>query len=102
MRFPKLLALAALVIGGCLSIAGAPASAAPVGSALPAATAASGPAESYMQYRRYRHRYYAPRRAYRRAYRPYRYYRPRYYRPRVVCRIRYTPWGPRRVCFRRW
>jgi hypothetical protein len=92
----RLLAIAAAVMGGYLAVAGAPASAAPVGWGFPAATAASGPAESYMQYRRYRP-YYAPRRAYR----PYRYYRPRYYRPRVVCRVRYTPWGPRRVCYRR-
>jgi len=96
MRFLKLLALLGLIMGGGLSLAGAPASAAPVGSALPAATMATGAPAEYMQYRRYR-RYYAPRRAYRRGY-----YRPPYYRPRLVCRIRYTRWGPRRVCFRRW
>jgi hypothetical protein len=95
MRFLKLLALVGVVVGGCLS-AGAPVSAAPVGSALQAATAATNAPAEYMQYRRYRP-YYTPRRAYRRGY-----YRPRYYRPRVVCRIRYTRWGPRRVCFRRW
>jgi hypothetical protein len=102
MRFLKYLALVGLVMGGYLAVPGAPASAAPLGSGLPITTAASGPAEAYMQWRRYRPRYYAPRRAYRRYYRPYRYYRPRYYRPRVVCRIRYSRWGPRRVCYRRW
>jgi hypothetical protein len=93
MRFLKMLALLGLIMGGGLSLSGA-ASAAPLGSALPAATTAVNAPAEYMQYRRYR---YAPRRVYRRGY-----YRPRYFRPRVVCRIRYTRWGPRRVCFRRW
>jgi hypothetical protein len=96
MRFPRLLAIA-VAAGGYLAFAGSPASAAPAGpGSPPVALETSGPAESYMQYRRYRHRYYAPRR-----YRPYRSFRRPYYRPRVVCRVRYTPWGPRRVCYRR-
>jgi hypothetical protein len=81
----RLLAIGAAVMGGYLAVAAAPASATPVGSGPAAAFASSGPAESYMQYRRYRRHYaprrvyYAPRRVYRRAYyRPYRYYRPAY------------------------
>jgi hypothetical protein len=79
----KLLAIAAAVMGGYLVFAAAPASATPVEST--AGLATIGPAESYMQYRRYRRHYaprrvyYTPRRVYRRAYyRPYRYYRPAY------------------------
>jgi hypothetical protein len=87
----RLLAVSAAFMGGYLVIAGVPASATPVGSGSPAALATSAPAESYMQYRRYRRYYrprrvyYAPRRYYRRAYyRPSGYYRPRYYRPYPV------------------
>lgn len=102
MRILRLLVMVGAVMGGYLVLPSAPASATPFTSG-PLATAAVGePAAAYAHYRRYRHRHYAPRRAYRpyRYYRP-RYYRPRYYRPRVVCRVHYTYRGPRRVCYRR-
>lgn len=97
MRFLRVLAMIGAIMGGYMAVSGAPASAAPLGSAMPEAAAS---AEAYMQGRGYR-RSYAPRRSYRRVYRPYRSYRPRYYRPRVVCRVRYTPYGARRICTRR-
>jgi hypothetical protein len=98
MRFVRVLALVGAITGGFIALSGAPASAAPVPSGALAATAVGEPLVTYAQSRRYRHRYYAPRRTYRR-YRPY--YRP-YYRPRVVCHWRYTRWGRERVCYRRW
>jgi hypothetical protein len=105
MRALKVLAMVAAIIGGCLSLSGAPASAEPLNPASPAATAART-AHVAWAYHHYRHRayyrryHYRPRRAY---YRPV-YYRPvRYiHRPRVVCRWRATAYGMRRVCFRRW
>ncbi len=104
MRFVRLAALAAAVLGGFLAISG-PASATPLAGALPAGEAVGSPLVQKTQYyyvgprRRYRpYGYYRP---YRRVYRPY-YYRPIVRGPRVVCRIRYTAWGPRRVCWRRW
>jgi hypothetical protein len=82
MRF---LAIVTAAMGAYVAVATAPVSAAPVGSGATTSVETSGPAEAYMQYRRYRHHYaprrvyYAPRRVYRRAYyRPYRAYRPVY------------------------
>jgi hypothetical protein len=104
MRAVKILALVAALIGGGLSLAGAPASAQSLAAGSPAASAAHT-AKAAWAYHRYGHRvrYYRPyyrRRAY---YRPV-YYRPvRYtHRPRVVCRWRATVYGMRRVCVRRW
>ncbi len=96
MRVLRLVALLGAVIGGCLALSAAPASAtAP--TSLVAASAAVETTTAYAHYRAYWHRHYTPRRAYR----PYRSYRPRYVRPRIVCRIRYTSRGVRRVCYRR-
>jgi hypothetical protein len=99
MQFARILTVIGAIMGGFLMFPGTPASAAPVTSGVLATTAISEPLAAYAQYRRYRHRYYAPRRVYR----PSRSYGRPYYRPRVVCRVRYTPWGARRrVCTRRW
>ena len=93
MRALKVLAMVAAIVGGCLSLSGAPASAEPVHPGSPAATAArtANTAWAYHHVRRraYYHRYhYRPRRVY--YARPY--YRPVRYvpRPRVVCRWRHT------------
>ena len=107
MRFARLVVMVGAVMGGYLAVTQAPASAMPFGAASPVAET-SGPAESYMHYRRYRHRHYAPRRSYRRYYVPRRYYAPRrsyrrYYAPR---RVYYAPrpsyrryYAPRRVYY---
>ncbi|HEY7383026.1 MAG TPA: hypothetical protein VH743_05085 [Beijerinckiaceae bacterium] len=106
MRALKILAMVAAIIGGALSLSGAPASAEALNPASPAATAART-ANAAWAYHRYGHRAYYHRRYYRPRHvyyaRPY-YYRPvRYgYRPRVVCRWRHTIYGTRRVCARRW
>jgi hypothetical protein len=105
MRLVRVLAMIGAMVGGYLTVSGAPASAAPLASGAPVAAAVTGgPLEGYMQYRGYRRhyaprRYYAPRRAYRPVYRPYGFYGRRYARPRVVCRIRHSYYGPRRVCW---
>jgi hypothetical protein len=102
MRALKVLAMVAAIIGGCLSVSGAPASAEPLNVGSPIAAAAQNVQVDWAHYRRYYHRhyrpYYRPRRVhYRRAYyRPVRYI----HRPRVVCRWRATAFGMRRVCYR--
>ena len=97
MRALRLIALFGAVMGGCLGLSAAPASA--TAPAAPIAAAAAGELmAAYAHYRPYWHRHYTPPRVYR----PYRSYHPRYHRPRTVCRIQHTRHGVRRVCTRRW
>jgi hypothetical protein len=87
MRNLKVLAVAAAVLGGAVTLSGA-ASAAPVAAGgIDAGHTLAEPVQ-----------YWGPGYGHRRPY----YGRRGYWRPPVVCRFRPSPWGPRRVCFRRY